>query len=422
MNNLPTYRIQVSLDDEGTFMNAISLVDSPAVEVGFLCFDEQHPMKFKADEYKKCVTGCAIWADKPIYRRDDDGYEYYVVFDKDTIRTIAERYSKDGLWNSVNLQHDDSRYVNSVIMLETFIKDTERGINPAGFEEVSDGSLFVTFKIEDEGLWEECLNGNALNGFSIEIWADMVPADFRNEEPDVEPDDDFEKWLDGIFQDVKKNFVSESAIDAAIDRNVMAEIVVDGKPQTVQVLELGQLNGRSVAVVWWDNGNKSQWEVLNLSDITECTVTDVKAQDWEPLFEKPSYSIIKDILDEVVVPKTAITRAASIPEYISQRRWVMINYDDEQPNPHTAARQCMVVAHGLTKRGNECIRVYERFGDSRSAASGDGEIPDYRLMLTKRIRSIRVPDFMEPWTPDMLDSRYNWNGDRSMSTVFEWYH
>lgn len=419
MLGLPTYKIQISLDDDGTYMNAISLVDAPAVEVDFICFDEQKQMKFTADEYKRCITGCAIWADKPIYRRDADGYEYYVVFDKDTIRTIAEKYSKNGLWNSVNLQHNDEQYVDSVIMMETFIKDSERGISPKGFEDVSDGSLFVTFKIEDDGLWEECLNGTALNGFSIECFANLVPVDFKKQEEPKE--ETFEDWVDSFLSE-KKKFVSVDNIDAAIDKGVLLDIVYDGKPETVQVLEVAQLNGNPVAVVWKQDGNRSQWQVLNLSDITEATLTDTPVQDWEPLFDKPSYSVIRDILDDMVVPKTAITRAASIPEYIEQRRWVVINYDDEQPNPHTGARQCMVVAHGLTKRGNECIRVYERFGDSRSAATGDGVIPDYRLMLTKRIRSLRMPDFLEPWTPDMLDGRYNWSGDRSMSTVFEWYH
>ena len=304
-------------------------------------------------------------------------------------------------------------------MMETFIKDSERGISPKGFEDVSDGSLFVTFKIEDDGLWEECLNGTALNGFSIECFANLVPVDFKKQEEPKE--ETFEDWVDSFLSE-KKKFVSVDNIDAAIEKGVLLDIVYDGTPETVQVLEVAQLNGNPVAVVWKQDGNRSQWEVLNLSDITEATLTDTPVQDWEPLFDKPSYSVIKDILDDMVVPKTAITRAASIPEYIEQRRWVIINYDDEQPNPHTGARQCMVVAHGLTKRGNECIRVYERFGDSRSAASGDGVIPDYRLMLTKRIRSLRVPDFLEPWTPDMLDSRFNWSGDRSMSTVFEWYH
>ena len=419
MFNLPIYKIQVNPEDEMTGMTAISLVDYPAIETNFICFAEQKPLRFSSDETKHCITGPAIIADMPIYRRDADGYEYYVVFDADTIRTIAERYSMDGLWNNVNLQHDETAYVDSVYMLETFIKDTGRGINPAGFEEVSDGSLFVTFKVEDMELWDEIVNGDALNGFSIEIFANLIPEEFRKQEPAKE--ETFEEWLDSFFSE-KKKFVSVDDIDKAIDRGVMAEISVKGQPQTVQILEIAQLNGNPIAVAWWDNGNRSQWEIIPLSDIEDITVTDVKVQDWEPLFDKPSYGVIKDILDDMVVPSTAITRAATIPEYIEQRRWVIINYDDEQPNPHTGARQCMVVAHGLTKRGNECIRVYERFGDSRSAAAGDGVIPDYRLMLTKRIRSLRVPDFLEPWTSDMLDGRYNWSGDRSMSTVYEWYH
>ena len=41
-------------------------------------------------------------ADLPIYRRDDDGKEYYVVFNADTIRKIVYKYMKEGRTNSVN--------------------------------------------------------------------------------------------------------------------------------------------------------------------------------------------------------------------------------------------------------------------------------------------------------------------------------
>ena len=54
------------------------------------------------------------------------------------------------------------------------------------------------------------------------------------------------------------------------------------------------------------------------------------------------------------------------------------------------------------------------FGDSRS-----GEVPDYKLMLTKRIRTLKPMWNTQPWGKEILDSRYNWGGDDSMVTVFE---
>ena len=56
----------------------------------------------------------------------------------------------------------------------------------------------------------------------------------------------------------------------------------------------------------------------------------------------------------------------------------------------------------------------EVFGDSRSAKDGTGMIPDYRLMLTKRIRSLKPMTGTAPWGWDILDSRVNLEGDKSM--------
>lgn len=98
---------------------------------------------------------------------------------------------------------------------------------------------------------------------------------------------------------------------------------------------------------------------------------------------------------------------------IDNRLWVNIKYDDGKKNPASGSRLCKIVAWGMSVAGNECIRVYENVGDSRS-----GGIPDYRLMLTRRIKSISVAENIEPWKESDLDSRYNWSGDRGMSVVF----
>ena len=92
----------------------------------------------------------------------------------------------------------------------------------------------------------------------------------------------------------------------------------------------------------------------------------------------------------------------------------MISYNDDQPNPHTGYRQCAIIAYGYTKRNNECIRVMETYGDSRSAAEGTNYIPNYRLLLTRRCVSFKPMQGVQPWGKDILDSRVNWNGDKSM--------
>lgn len=169
--NLPIYKIMIDFNDEETGLTAVSLVDYPAVEKDFLLFDRQD-MLFTADDDKQIISGIALLADTPIYRRNERG-EYYVVFEKDTIRQLVEKYSKQGLLNNVNLQHQSDTFVNDVYMIESYLIDKQRGICPIEFKDVPDGSWYVSYFVEDKGLWNEIKNGDIFNGFSVEISAHL---------------------------------------------------------------------------------------------------------------------------------------------------------------------------------------------------------------------------------------------------------
>lgn len=175
--NIPTYRIVIDMDDPITGMSAIALVDNPAIEIDFMCFKEQQI--FKSDEERHVISGPAILADTPIYRYHPSRGEYYVVFEKETIRQLVEKYSKDGLLNNVNLQHDSLTFVNSAIMIESMIIDKERGICPNEFKDIPDGSWIVSYKITDDNLWNEIKTSGVLNGFSIELMSDLELIEFE---------------------------------------------------------------------------------------------------------------------------------------------------------------------------------------------------------------------------------------------------
>lgn len=166
MNKLPIYKAIVG-DDVETGMLTISLVDAPAVEVDFLYFNEdKKPLSFAIeDEEQRKVLGVVMTADSPIYRRDDSGYEYYIVYDRQTIEKMAEKYIRQNRSNNVDLNHsfelEDGIYLN-----EFFIKDTAKGINPKGFEQVNDGSLFAIFHVVNDDVWTAIKEGT-FKGFSL---------------------------------------------------------------------------------------------------------------------------------------------------------------------------------------------------------------------------------------------------------------
>ena len=126
--------------------------------VGFNQFSIENPEQ-------KIVTGPLMIADLPIYRRDADE-EYYVTFSAAEIKKIVQRFFKKGYQSRVNVEH--STPVDGVFMFESYIIDREKGIMPPnGFEEVSDGSWFGSFKVENEKIWEEVKAGT-FKGFSVE--------------------------------------------------------------------------------------------------------------------------------------------------------------------------------------------------------------------------------------------------------------
>ena len=164
---LPVYKLDINEFDEETGIDFVSLVENAAIQKDFLAFSET-PIKFAIqDEEKRIVTGAAMIADLPIYRRDDIRGEYYVVFDKESIFKIAKKWARSNQYNSVNAHHK-TPIMNGVSLFESYIIDRERGVMPPkGFEEVADGSWFVSYLIDNEEVWAKVKSGE-FKGFSVE--------------------------------------------------------------------------------------------------------------------------------------------------------------------------------------------------------------------------------------------------------------
>ena len=180
--NVPIYNAIVL--DDGLGMEKISLVDNPAMESDFQFFgNEEDRFKFSVqNEDQHIIFGVIIRADHPVLRLSKEGFPYYITFSRKVIETIAQKYFREGRQNNFNLMHTPGTDVNSVEMLQAFIKDKERGIDPKGFEDIEDGSLFGEFRVTDEVLWEDIKSGK-FKGFSMEIYYDIeIPLEEEEEQ------------------------------------------------------------------------------------------------------------------------------------------------------------------------------------------------------------------------------------------------
>lgn len=164
-NDIPIFAVNV--DDPGCSISAMSLVDDPAMSIDMVCFSKEQNMKFSIqDETQHNILTCLVRVDFPILRVTPDGNPYYIVFNKDTAKVLCQRLMKDGMQQNISLQHS-GKLIQGIQLQEVFIKDTEKGISPVGFEEAADGSLMGVYHIEDDALWNDCIEGR-FKGISIE--------------------------------------------------------------------------------------------------------------------------------------------------------------------------------------------------------------------------------------------------------------
>ena len=403
------------LTDEELGMSCISLVDEPAMEKEMMVFSkDKKPIMFAVqDELQHKVTSVVIRCNYPIYRIDERGREYYIRFGKEVIDNLAEKYSKDGLLNQVSVQHN-GELLSDITMVEFFIKNKEKGIDPVGFEDIEDYSLFCTFKVNNDEVWNRIMEGE-FGGFSMEVSLDMQPTDEFIESENTDFWAELMEWLQGEDFEKKKIELEADRNDIlrAIDKKNPLLIDEGGKKaKEYYPHSLGKMDGKD-AVVLYDPSTK-KWDVRTLKSIGKYIIGTDKIGPFD--YSDPSY---KDIIDDDDITISRTTHSMSISELIHNRVMTMLTYNDEKDKPALGFRQCAVIAHGYTKAGNECIRVMEVFGDSRSAKAGDGKIPDYRLLLTRRIQSLKPMVGTAPWGYDVLDARVNLTGDKSMAPCID---
>ena len=172
-NGLPL--LEATLEEWNLGIYCLSLVGHPATEKSWMLFSKQGDEKPQgaclrfaitdADEHK--VLSVIMLADTPIFRMDENGNKFYIEFSKDVLYESARRMLRDGFQRNINIEHIESSAVYGFDMTQLFIKDSAKGINPVGFEDVPEGSLFGEFYVSDETLWQEIKDGK-FTGISLE--------------------------------------------------------------------------------------------------------------------------------------------------------------------------------------------------------------------------------------------------------------
>ena len=310
--NLPLYKIKVNPEDESG-VYAVSLVDEPAIEYDWVKLSKQVEMKFSVDTDKKMLYGPMLVPNKMIYRRDENGYEYNIMFEKDTIELIAEKFNKNKLGDKFNLQHSD-------VEVEAFLKENWLTDNPDksqkyGFD-LPEGSWFGAVKIEDEDFWKNKVKEEQVKGFSVEILAgaELVELSIDNNKTkkntkemeetklgEVKREDGVVIYYEGDVVEVGTPlFLDPELTEAAPE----GEHTLEGGVKVV--IAEGKISEIIEPVEEEVEAGEEKKEEYSEEVKEELETEEVVEETTEPSFEEQVLSIIQPLLDSVITQHSEI--------------------------------------------------------------------------------------------------------------------
>jgi hypothetical protein len=160
--------VELVLDEDAEVrgIDAISLVEHPAIMMDFVALADEHPMTFAQVSDQQLLVGPALVPDKPIYRKRGD-QEFYVYFSKTTVRKAAELFMRDENLKRWTLEHDQP--IHGVQVVESWVVEDPAKDKAAFYGlSVPPGTWMVSVKVDNESIWNDWVKTGSVRGFSIE--------------------------------------------------------------------------------------------------------------------------------------------------------------------------------------------------------------------------------------------------------------
>lgn len=203
--------IELILDEENEEMvgiEAVSIVENPAIESDFIALADQEIKLAKVDDEKRIVMGAALIPNKPIFRKRNDTM-FYVYFSEDTVRRSSELFFQNGNQSNATLEHQMK--ASGLTVVESWIVEGEQDKSRIYGLDVPKGTWMISMKITDDKLWAEIKEGKKYKGFSIEGFysdrATIKKSDAKSEMAAIE-EEEAEYMLTNI-----KNLLSNDKVE-----------------------------------------------------------------------------------------------------------------------------------------------------------------------------------------------------------------
>jgi len=161
--------VELIIDEEDELggIDAISLVEQPAIEENWIALNDQKKVKLKTiDKDKRIILGALLVPNKTIYRKEGKD-EYYIYFSRETVKKASELFLMNGKQNNATLEHKFD--IDGLTLVESWIVENKDKDKSALYGmDVPVGTWMGAVKVNNEDIWQDFVKTGDVKGFSIE--------------------------------------------------------------------------------------------------------------------------------------------------------------------------------------------------------------------------------------------------------------
>ena len=239
--------VELILDEQDEFngIEAISIVENPAIEEDFVALKDQQLIELaEVDKEKKILMGALLIPNKPIYRKNGDE-EYYIYFSRDTVLKASQKYLKSGNQKNSTLEHQVN--IQGLTLVESWIKEDMVHDKSVKYGmDVPIGTWMGTVKVDNDDVWNNYVKTGKVKGFSIEgYFADKAekPQD-KGLKDDLEAQEIIDELKD-IFS--RQELESYSDYPSAVKNNAKRGIELNKKVNNKCATQVGKIRAQQLA-------------------------------------------------------------------------------------------------------------------------------------------------------------------------------
>lgn len=163
---LPIKKAIIDVEDSEMGLKTVSLVSDPAIQINWIKFNKQSEIKLAIQNEDKRIIFTPVLIPNQLIYRNIAGEEFNLMFDKETIELVEQKWVKDNLSSAVDIEHS-SKLIEGVTFFESVLLNNERFATAKGFEGLPEGTWFLTGKVESDEVWSKVKSGE-INGVSID--------------------------------------------------------------------------------------------------------------------------------------------------------------------------------------------------------------------------------------------------------------